>query len=279
MTSPAIAQPEAQGPCALALRRMWGLALRHYYLHAGSWPRLIEMLYWPIVNMATWGFTSSYLVKKFTDTAFATGALIASVILVEVLVRVSTTMLMLFMEEVWSRNLGHLFASPIRFREFVAGTFFTCLVRTIIALTPAVILAKYLFGYSIFDLGWNLAAYAGLLVLNGCWYGMLIIALLLRFGMAAEWVAWMCTWLLIPFIAPYYPVSTLPHALQMLSYSLPATYVFECVKAQFAQVPMPPDNLLIALGLNVLYFILAGVVFWRAYQGARERGGLLQVGE
>lgn len=263
----------------LFFRRIWGLMLRHYYLHSGSWPRIVEMLYWPVINMATWGFTSSYLVQKFTDTTIISSTLVASVLLVEVFVRVATTMLMLFLEEIWSRNLGHLFATPIKFGEYACGIVTVCFIRTTIALTPAILLAKFLFGFSLFGLGWPVAAYIVLLAFNGCWYGLLIISLLLRYGLAAEWMAWMSTWLLIPIIAPYYPVSVLPHWLQLISHSLPATYVFECVKAQINQQGVDGHNLLIALGLNVIYFIGASLVFWLAYRGAQKRGGLLQVGE
>lgn len=281
MTLHAIAQPmlNRQHLTTLFVRRIWGLALRHYYLHSGSWPRIVEMLYWPIVNMILWGFTSSYLLRTFTNTAIVSTTLIASVLLVETYVRVSTNMLVLFLEEVWSRNLGHLFASPIKFSEYICGLVFISMTRTAIALTPTILLAQYLFGFSLFDLGWPVAAYIGLLAFNGCWYGLLIISLLLRYGLAAEWMAWMATMLLTPLMAPYYPVSVLPHWLQLVSYSLPATYVFESVKAQINQQVIPTDNLLIALALNVVYFICASLVFWLAYRGAQRRGGLLQVGE
>ncbi|MFY9288124.1 MAG: ABC transporter permease [Alphaproteobacteria bacterium] len=237
------------------------------------------MLYWPIINMATWGFTSAYLINKFTDTLIFSSSLLASVLLVEVFVRVSTTMLMLFMEEIWSRNLGHMFASPIKFREYTVGMVFVCFIRTAIALTPAILVAKFLFNFSLFSLGWPLLAYIALLAFSGCWYGLLIVSLLLRHGLSAEWMAWMATWLLVPFIAPYYPVSVLPEALQYISWALPMTHVFECVKDQLANNAVQAHYLWTALGLNVLYFAIASFVFWMAYQSARKRGGLLQVGE
>lgn len=284
MTSPATVQPElsrldrTQSPL-LFMRHVWGIMLRHYYLHSGSWPRVVEMLYWPIINMATWGFTSSYLIQKFTNTIVIGSTLVASVIMVEVFVRVCTTMLMLFMEEIWSRNLGHLFASPIKFGEYISGIIGVCLIRTTIAMIPAVILAKFLFGFSLWDLGGPVTMYIGLLALNGCWYGLLIVALLLRFGLAAEWMAWMSTWLLIPIISPYYPVSVLPHGLQLVSYSLPATYVFEALKIQISDGTLATDKLLTALMLNLFYCVGASIILWAAYHGARKRGGLLQVGE
>jgi ABC-2 type transport system permease protein len=207
------------------------------------------------------------------------GSLVGAVLLVEVFVRMSTTMLMLFLEEIWSRNLGHLFASPIRLAEYSCGVIWVGFVRTMIALTPAVIVAKLMFGFWIFSFGWHLAAYVPLLILNGCWYGLLLMSLLLRYGLSAEWMAWMGTWFLIPVIAPYYPVAILPTWLQPFSHALPATYVFEHMKAMVAGRDAPNEYLWIALALNILYLIAATGVFTLAYRGARKNGGLLQVGE
>ncbi len=42
-------------------RRIWGLMYRHLALYRRSWPRLLELAYWPVLNMCIWGFTSSFL--------------------------------------------------------------------------------------------------------------------------------------------------------------------------------------------------------------------------
>ena len=107
----------------------------------------------------------------------------------------------------------------------------------------------------------------------------MIISILLRFGLAAEWVAWMATWLLVPFFAPYFPVSVLPQGFQIISRALPPTYVFESMKGLISEGDLKPENLLIALALTIFYAILAALIFWRAYRNACRRGGLLQTGE
>ena len=43
-------------------RRIWGLMYRHLALYRRSWPRLLELAYWPVLNMCIWGFTASFLV-------------------------------------------------------------------------------------------------------------------------------------------------------------------------------------------------------------------------
>jgi ABC-2 type transport system permease protein len=200
-------------------------------------------------------------------------------VLMEFFIRPTMMALTLFMEELWSRNLGHLFASPLRASEYVLSLIVVTLARAAIALIPLLIITKYLFGFSLFSLGWAVVAFVPLLALGGCVYGTLIVALILRLGLSAEWLAWMATWLLSPFFAPYFPVSVLPPAFQAISYALPPTYVFESMKSLIATGELHPENLLIAFGLTCVYGLLAALAFRQAYRNARREGRLLQSGE
>jgi ABC-2 type transport system permease protein len=261
------------------LRRIWGIMLRHLYLYKESWPRLLEMMYWPLLNMTLFGYVSLSIVRNYGHVDVMTNAYMGGVMLTEIMTRSVMGMLVMYMEEVWSRNLGHLFASPLRLRDYIAGLISLCTTRCLLSVVPAFVAVYFLFHFSILQLGWSLPLYAVLLCFNGWWYGLFIISLLMRFGLAAEWLGWMCTWLLLPFMAPYYPVSILPHAFQIISWSLPGTYVFESMKAQIATGSARVDYLWIALVLNAAYFALASFVFSRAYRSARKSGGLLQMGE
>lgn len=268
-----------RGHSRLFVRRLWALTLRVLYLHIGSWPRLIEVFYWPTINLLIWGFTSLYIAREIAHANLVIQTLLAGILLSEVLIRVEMGTMVLFMEEIWSRNLGHLFAGPLPVFDYVLGLFGLSFIRMIVAISVAVLVAWALFGFSLLALGWPLVAYIALLTVNGWWYGLLLMALLIRFGLAAEWLAWMSTWVIIPLIAPYYPVSILPVPLQFLSHLLPATYVFESVKSLIGGHAFNGHDLIISLLLNGFYFVVSGWVFSRAYAAARREGRLLQMGE
>jgi len=261
------------------LRRMWGIALRHLYLYRESWPRLLEMMYWPIINISLFGFISLSIVQHFGHTDILTDTYLAGLLLAELLTCTVMAMLVMYMEEVWSRNLGHLFASPLRLRDYIASMMALSATRCLIAVIPAFVVAYYLFGFSILRLGWALPLYGVMLCLSGWWYGLLIMSLLMRFGLAAEWLGWMGTWVLMPFMAPYYPVSILPHAFQVISWTLPGTYIFESMKQQMATGTVRFDYVAIGFGLNLLYLALASAIFSRSFKSAKRLGGLLQMGE
>ena len=41
--------------------RIYAMALRYLYLLRRSPMRIIELMYWPFMNLAVWGFTTVYL--------------------------------------------------------------------------------------------------------------------------------------------------------------------------------------------------------------------------
>ncbi len=263
----------------LSSRRIGAMILRNWYLLRRSVPRLIDLFLWPMVNVLLWGFLSQFLAGNSSFVARAGGVLLAGMFLWDVMFRSQIGVAIGFLEEVWSRNLGHLFASPLRLRDYVGGLVGLSATRCLISVTPAFVVVYYLFDFSILKFGWSLPPYVVLLCINGWWYGLLVVSLLLRFGLAAEWLGWMSTWLLIPFMAPYYPVEILPQAFRIVSWAIPGTYVFESMKAQLATGEARFDYLGVALVLNLIYFAGAAFVFTRAFRGAKNSGGLLQMGE
>ncbi len=263
----------------LRLRRSLGIALRHVYLYRESWPRLIEMMYWPLINITLFGFISLSIVRRLGHADVMTDTFLGGLLLAEIMSRSVLAMLIMYMEEVWSRNLGHLFASPLQLGDYISGLILLNVFRCFLALTPAFIIVYYMFDFSILRLGWGLPLYAALLSLNGWWCGLLIISLILRFGQAAEWLAWMCTWLLMPFMAPYYPVSVLPPLFQAISWTLPGTYVFESMKIQLATGQVRLDYLGLAFFLNLVYFAGSGFILVRSFRSAKRNNGFLQMGE
>ena len=237
------------------------------------------MMYWPILNIAMFGFVSLSIVHRFGHADVMTDAFLGGLLFGEIFSRNVMAILVFYMEEIWSRNLGHLFASPLRLRDYIGGLVALSTFRCYISVIPAFVIAYFLFDFSILRFGWNLPIYAALLSFSSWWFGLFVVSMLLRFGLAAEWLGWMSTWLLMPFMAPYYPVSILPHAFQFISWILPGTYVFESIKAQVITGAARFDYLGIALFLNIVYFAAAVINFRNAFRSAKNSGGLLQMGE
>ena len=122
-------------------RRISALVLRHYYLIRGSIPRILEMAYWPTVQMVIWGFVTQFFIGHSSWLASAAGVLIGAVLLWDLLFRSQIGFSMCFLEEMWSRNLGHLFVSPLRPHEFIISMIVVSCLRGFFGLLPSWILA------------------------------------------------------------------------------------------------------------------------------------------
>ena len=144
---------------------------------------------------------------------------------------------------------------------------------------PAALLCSVFYDYSVFSLGLPLIAFFLNLIMLGWALGLLVVALLLRFGLGAENLAWFIGFMMAPISAVYYPVTTLPEWLQLVAWSLPATYVFEGMRAVLFEHRFRLDLLAGAVALNLVFLSTAFALFMAAFQSARRRGTLLQVGE
>jgi ABC-2 type transport system permease protein len=264
-----------------ALRRVWGLAYRHLALYRRSWPRVLEVMYWPTLEILVWGFVSLSLMRLPENAAtVAAGMLLGGALLWEVTVRSQVGFTFAFMEEIWSRNLGHLFVSPLRPREMLAGLMTMSVFRMLVGISPAVLLAWLLYGFNLFALGPMLVAFWAALIVMGWAVALGVTALILRHGAGAEALAWSVVFGLTPFSAVFYPVSVLPAWLQPVAMAVPAAHVFEGMRAVLGEAGgVPWGHLAAAYALDALWLAVGARAFLHQFERARVRGALLTIGE
>jgi ABC-2 type transport system permease protein len=261
-------------------RRIWGMMYRHLALYRSSWPRLLELAYWPVLQMCIWGFTARFLAARMGSAAMvATATLLGGVLLWEVALRSQMGVAISFLEEVWSRNLGHVFVSPLRPRELVAALIGMSIIRTLAGVLPAILIAWVLYAYNLFALGPVLVLLFANLMIMGWWVSLGVVSLILRHGAGAEALAWSVLFGLTPFSAVFYPVSVLPRVVQPLALALPSAHVFEGMRAIVLHGAVSWPHLFAAVVLNAVWLIAASLLFARQFHQARVRGALLSIGE
>jgi ABC-2 type transport system permease protein len=260
-------------------RRTGAMMLRYWYLLRSSWPRLLDLVYWPTVQMITWGFLQFYIVQNAGFFAQAAGTFIGAVLLWDILFRGQLGFSISFMEEMWARNIGNLMMSPLRPFEFITALMVMSIVRLAIGTVPVTFLAIAFFGFNLYSFGLALVAFFLNLMLTAWAVGIFVSGLVLRNGLGAENLAWSIMFLFMPLTCVYYPVSTLPTWLQPVSWALPPTYVFEGMRALLIEHTFRPDLMLHALALNVVFFAAGLFGFLKLLQSARRHGSLIQAGE
>ena len=263
----------------MKLHRIAALLYRHLCLYKRSFPRVLEIIYWPFVDLVIWGFITLYL-QQFKDALpnfvlFFLGALI----LWDVLFRAQQGITISFLEEIWARNLMNLFASPLKPSEFLAATMAMSVFKVTAVMIVMVLSALLFYSYNIFVIGLSLVPFVLNLIVAGWTIGVWTTSIIMRFGQEAEVWAWGMVFLFQPISCVFYPLEVLPRWLQPVAWANPATHIFEGMRAVLLQGTFPVMHVVWAIGLNLFYLAAMIAFFHYTFRICQERGLLVRVGE
>lgn len=255
------------------------MVTRYGYLMLASWPRLLELAYWPTIQMILWGLINRYLMGQAGAAIQGAGVLISAALLWDILYRAQLGVSLVFFEELYSRNLGNLFVSPLRPAELACSLLIVSLLRTLFGVGVAATLAYLLYEFSIFQLGLPLIAFFSNLLIMGWAIGLMIAAMVLRYGLGMEGFAWAIIFAFAPLSGIYYPLSVLPDGIRQIAWFLPSSHVFEGMRELMNSGQFLKAELIDAALINGVYLLLGIKLFFVAIHQARKKGLILQSGE
>ena len=186
---------------------------------------------------------------------------------------------MSFFEELWSRNLPNLFITPIKDHEIIIGLLMISFLRTILGLTPAIFFANYFFNFHLFELGLYLIFFFFNLTLIGWSIGLIVSALVLRYGQSFEELAWAIIFIVLPFSCVYYPLSSLPEVMQTFSSIFPTTMIFEEMRSLIFNSNMKIFNLIKIICINIFLLLISSLFFLYILRVVRKKGIMINQGE
>jgi ABC-2 type transport system permease protein len=182
-----------------------------------------------------------------------------------------------FLEELWSRNLVSLFASPLSVSEYVTGLIIVTLAKAMIGLTVESVIAWLFYHYDIFPMLPTLIPFILNLALFALAMGIMVTGLIFRYTTKFQAMAWSFAGILMPLSCVFYPLSSLPSFLRPIASILPTTQSFEGMREVIERGGFSASHFRLGLGLNVIYFIFAIVFFRWMFEAARSRGLLVKL--
>lgn len=259
--------------------RIYALLVRHVYLYRRSLPRIMEIFYWPFLDLVIWGFITLYLARYQKEVPGFVTFFLGALILWDMLFRSQQGITISFLEELWARNLMNLFASPLKPNEFLAATMVMSILKVTVVSIVMAISALLFYSYNVLAIGLWLIPFVVNLVITGWVIGVFTTSLIMRFGQEAEVLAWSMVFLFQPISCVFYPLEVLPGWLQPVAWANPAAHVFEGMRAVLAGGPAPWTNLAWAVSLNMLLLVAVVAWFHRTFAYCKEQGLLVRVGE
>lgn len=260
--------------------RISAYTARHLYLYKRSLPRLMEVFYWPVLDLVVWGFVSIYLSRQKGALPDFITFFLGALILWDILFRSQQGISVSFLEDVWSRNLLNIFVSPLSASEYITSLLFLSIIKLLLTSAVMVTLAWLLYSFNIFTLGLALIPLVLNLIVMGWSIGIITTALIMRYGQEAEVLAWGIALLFQPVSAVFYPVAVLPEWVQLIALFVPSAHVFEGMReVVVAGGGAPISNIIWAASLNCAYITVSIIFFWWNFKVVKRKGLLAKVGE
>lgn len=251
---------------------------RYVLIHLKSPARLLDLFFWPVMELFVWGFFTFHLkTLNFDAGARLVVTLINALVFWDILYRSQQAISLAFMEELWTRNVVNLLISPLKNREWVLGAYLYGLIKTGIIVLVLLVLAALFYAFDISAVGFYLIPLSFNLLLFGYGVGLFTTGLLLRWGHSAEALIWAVPFLIQPFSAIFYPVSVYPPWLKPVVLLLPSTHVMESMRRLVDTGVFDWTSFGLALGLNVLFTAAFTVFAVRMLERGRANGQLVRM--
>ncbi len=260
--SPPTAQDRLSG-VALTWLRMRAVARRHAYVLARSPHRLFDVTLWPLVDVLLFGALATYVSSGDTSAGErAASYLLAGIILWHVVYQSQIAVSTGFLEETWSRNLLNIMVTPVREVEYVGGVALFGMIKLVIGVSVLAVGALVFYSFDVWTLGFGLIPIAAVLLAVGWSISLFVIGIVLRYGAGAEALAWGVMFVVLPLSGVFYPVDSLPAALQPISLALPTTHAFAALRelvdgngVDWSQIGIAAALTVVVAALSVWYLV------------------------
>ncbi|HLC65123.1 MAG TPA: ABC transporter permease [Candidatus Nanoarchaeia archaeon] len=255
----------------MKLHRVFGLLLKHYYTTTNKADRLFDMFYWPAIDLFVWGFASVYI-SQISDYNLLS-MILGGIILWIFVWRGSQDIAVYMLEDFWSKNLYHLFSSPVKLSEHLLSVILFAFFRSIISGVAMGVLAYIMYSFNILSIPIAVAGISVfLLSLFGWIMGLFVAGLILRYGQRIQVLGWSTVWVVQPFSCVFYPLSALPAWAKSIAVWLPTTYVFENMRAALAGSAVDYGVYFLSFLVSLALLGVMLIFVYRSFLRARKTG-------
>jgi len=262
----------------MSTKRIMAMVIRHLYMWPRSMERLMGSFGWPILEITIWGLTMNYFQNSLFSSVSLLSIILGSLIMWQIVARTQTETSVIFLDEIWNKNLINIFSSPLTKGEFLISIIILNIFKiffTIISLSTI--------GYLFYQFNFisSFGFYLPFLLLNlfiaGWSVGFFVIGIIMRFGYKVQELAWSIVLLVQPFSCVYYPVSSLPLWAQYFAKAMPTSYLFEEMRNILSHHPINMNNLYMSFVLNMIYLTVSIYYFSKMFEKGREYGRLVKL--
>ncbi len=256
----------------MSFRRIWGVFLRYFYTARRGLYQFTDLFYWPLIDILLWGLTSRWLESQNLQFASMPLILMTALIFWQICWRGSVDVAGSLLEEFWQRNLLNFFSTPLKFSEWILGMLLFSCCKLILTVSFGAIVVYILYTLNVFTIGWYFIPFMASLLIFGWSLSFLSSSIIIYWGHSVQMFAWITGGFFAPFSSVFYPVEMLPKWAQVISWSLPTTYIFEGMRSILRNQTFPLEFFWISLLLNLIYLVITITLFRTMFEKSRAKG-------
>jgi ABC-2 type transport system permease protein len=258
------------------LNKIWAFAARSLLINRRNVFAVFEMLFWPGISIFSVGLLTKFLKLDLETVTFVLiGAIGMNTIQIA---QLDLSYSLLY--DVWAKSLRHKFIAPIGLPHLLIGTGLVGLIRGFLVFVIMALLCMSLFGMDLARPGFTgLVMFLAGMFLNAAILGILVIALVLRFGHRAEVAAWAFAYLLFLLCGLYYPVTVLPPGIMEMAQFVPLTHFLDYFRHFYGFPLVSSHPLLFGFSQSVIYLALGYLFLRSTLNTALRRGTILKLSE
>lgn len=255
----------------ISLRHIRGVLYQEWHITRRSLEVIVDIPFFSLIGVVLFGFVSQALLGTLDDV---TGKyLIMGSLLWEVLRISQYSMTVSSFWNVWSRNLGNMFVSPLTLSEFLLAQMVSGILKAGGVMIFLIPLTAVLFHFNLFSLGLGVLAVILINILLFAWsIGLILLGCVFRFGLRIQALGWGLIFIFQPLCGVFYPMSIIPEPLHSIAFIFPLTYIFEGARATITTGSPAWEWQLPAFILAVAYFITSLIVFRYLLSRAQDTG-------
>jgi ABC-2 type transport system permease protein len=254
--------------------RVSAIVIRHLHEVRRNTNHIINMVYFPVMNLLVWGFFTIYLAHSDHQPGLVR-SLLGAVILWGLFTAFQRDIAQGFLDELWSRNMVNLLASPLSVSEYVAGLILVNLIKVAVVISAESLVAWLFYHFNIFPLLIAFVPFILNLMLFALAVGVVITGLIFRYTIKVQSLAWSFASLLLPLSCVFYPLQSLPGFLHPVAWILPTTHSFEGMRQVIVGQGFSAAHFHWGLALNLAYLLFAALFFRWMFALTRSRGLLI----
>ena len=250
---------------------IWGITLRHLYLLRHDVNRWINLFFWPLVNVIIWG-TMGIWIQRNSQSPHIQLTMLTGIILWEIVNKSTNELSLTLLEELWSSNLVNLFASPLRFSEWLIGSIYYAGISVLFLIVYVFIIIALLYPSSLGSVALSLLIFSLPLFISGLFLGFISMSFIITLGKRAGEIAYITAWLAAPFCGVFYPREILPLWAQHIGSWIPMTWIIEGMRSYLTHGSNPFMNIIIGCCMGIIYDTIALILLAYLFKKSKKHG-------